>query len=253
MLAHAEAYIDFEADETNDLRPQVFVDLGRETEELSKRIEGYLREGEVGSTIREGFRIAILGPPNAGKSTLMNMLAKRKVTIVSEIAGTTRDLVSTSLNLFGYHVILTDTAGLRDGTSDKIEREGILLAQEEVSRSHGLVFVLDASDLDVSTNEFRLKSHHSVVEEQLAKALDLTVVINKIDLLPNEHLPSILALENGTRLPAILTSIEKQANVDALIQALEKKVKDKVHSSSITEDSFLVTRQRHRELLEQTL
>jgi tRNA modification GTPase len=128
MLAHAEAYIDFEADETNDLKPQLFVDLGKETEVLSERIKGYLREAEVGEAIREGFRIAILGPPNAGKSSLMNMLAKRKVTIVSEIPGTTRDLVSTNLNLFGYNVVLTDTAGLREGTTDTIEQEGIKLA-----------------------------------------------------------------------------------------------------------------------------
>ena len=121
MLAHAEAYIDFEADETNDLRPQLFVELGKETEELSCRIEGYLRESEISEVIREGFKISILGPPNAGKSTLMNQLAKRRVAIVSEIPGTTRDLLSTNLNLFGYNVILTDTAGLRGDTSDTIE------------------------------------------------------------------------------------------------------------------------------------
>jgi tRNA modification GTPase len=121
MLAHAEAYIDFEADETNDLRPQLFVDLGKETEELSARIEGYLRDSQISEVIREGFKISILGPPNAGKSTLMNQLAKRRVAIVSEIPGTTRDLISTNLNLFGYNVILTDTAGLRGETSDSIE------------------------------------------------------------------------------------------------------------------------------------
>jgi tRNA modification GTPase len=121
MLAHAEAYIDFEADETNDLRPQLFVDLGKETEDLSSRIEGYLRDSQISEVIREGFKISILGPPNAGKSTLMNRLAKRIVAIVSEIPGTTRDLISTNLNLFGYNVILTDTAGLRGETSDSIE------------------------------------------------------------------------------------------------------------------------------------
>lgn len=118
MLAHAEAYIDFEADETNDLKPQLFVELGKETEAVSDKIKGYLREAKVSEVIREGFKISILGPPNAGKSTLMNLLAKRRVAIVSEIPGTTRDLISTNLNLFGYNVILTDTAGLRGNTSD---------------------------------------------------------------------------------------------------------------------------------------
>ena len=71
--------------------------------------------------IREGFKISILGPPNAGKSTLMNLLAKRKVAIVSDIPGTTRDLITTNINLFGYNVVLTDTAGLREETYDSIE------------------------------------------------------------------------------------------------------------------------------------
>ncbi len=69
-----------------------------------------------------------MGPPNAGKSTLMNILAKRRVAIVSDIPGTTRDLISTSLNMFGYNVILTDTAGLRGETSDIIEQQGIAMA-----------------------------------------------------------------------------------------------------------------------------
>ena len=72
--------------------------------------------------MREGIKISIMGPPNAGKSTLMNLLAKRRVAIVSEIPGTTRDLITTNLNLFGYNVILTDTAGLRGDTADSIEK-----------------------------------------------------------------------------------------------------------------------------------
>jgi tRNA modification GTPase len=95
MLAHAEAYIDFEADETNDLKPLLFVELGIEVQHLITRIKGWIKESSVAETIREGIKISILGPPNAGKSTLMNMIAKRRVAIVSEIPGTTRDLIST--------------------------------------------------------------------------------------------------------------------------------------------------------------
>jgi tRNA modification GTPase len=74
--------------------------------------------------MREGFKISIIGPPNAGKSTLMNLLSQRKASVVSDIPGTTRDLISTNLNLMGFNVILTDTAGLREA-SDSIEHEGI--------------------------------------------------------------------------------------------------------------------------------
>ena len=76
--------------------------------------------------------MAIVGPPNAGKSTLMNLMAKRRVSIVSDIPGTTRDCVSTSMNLFGHQVTLTDTAGLRSQTDDLIEREGIKIAKDEL-------------------------------------------------------------------------------------------------------------------------
>ncbi len=89
---------------------------------LSKRIQGYIEESRVCEVVREGIKISIMGPPNAGKSTLMNFLAKRRVAIVSEIPGTTRDLITTNLNLFGYNVILTDTAGLRGDTADSIEK-----------------------------------------------------------------------------------------------------------------------------------
>lgn len=92
---------------------------------MSQKIQGYLEEGKISEVIREGFKISIMGPPNAGKSTLMNLLAKRRVAIVSEIPGTTRDLISTNLNLFGYNVILTDTAGIRGETKDTIEEQGI--------------------------------------------------------------------------------------------------------------------------------
>ena len=82
----------------------------------------------MAKTIREGFSISIVGPPNAGKSTLINLLASKKISIVSSQAGTTRDLVSTSLNIGGYQVNITDTAGIRSSTNDQIEKEGINMA-----------------------------------------------------------------------------------------------------------------------------
>lgn len=112
MLAHVEAFIDFEADETTDITREVFVKLFKDAKVLSDQIEKYLKQGEISEAIREGFKISIIGPPNAGKSTLMNLLAQRRVSIVSNIPGTTRDLVQTNLNLFGHHVVLTDTAGI---------------------------------------------------------------------------------------------------------------------------------------------
>ncbi len=115
----------------------------------------------MSETIREGFKIAIVGPPNAGKSTLMNMLAQRRVSIVSEVPGTTRDLVSTSLNLFGHHVIMTDTAGIRliktNTGHDMIETQGIDLAKQELKKANGVIVVIDATELrKVSQDVFEL-------------------------------------------------------------------------------------------------
>lgn len=115
MLAHVEAYIDFEADETNtsDFKSDHLSGVRLQCEELCIEIESYLKRAEMGATIREGFEVAIVGPPNAGKSTLMNLLAAKRVSIVSDLAGTTRDLVSAPLNIGGYQVRVTDTAGIR--------------------------------------------------------------------------------------------------------------------------------------------
>jgi len=97
-------------------------------------------------TIREGFKITIVGPPNAGKSTLINLLADKSVSIVSGTPGTTRDLVSSSVTIGGYQVILTDTAGIRE-SQDEIEREGIKLAKNEILKSHCVLLVLDLTAL----------------------------------------------------------------------------------------------------------
>ena len=129
MLAHIEAYIDFEADEVSDVTSAAYTNLLKDAEIFKEKIMKFLEEGQISESIREGLKVSIIGPPNAGKSTLMNLLAKRRVSIVSATPGTTRDLVSTTMNLFGQHVVLTDTAGLRTQTSDQIEIEGIEMAQ----------------------------------------------------------------------------------------------------------------------------
>ena len=118
MLAHVEAYIDFEADETNDFENNHLEAVRAECRSLCCEIERYISTADMGATIREGFEVAIVGPPNAGKSTLMNLLANKKVSITSGVPGTTRDLVSTSLTIGGYQLRVTDTAGIRDKSSD---------------------------------------------------------------------------------------------------------------------------------------
>jgi tRNA modification GTPase len=97
------------------------------TNEVIQKIKKIVNDRKVGERIREGFKIAILGPTNAGKSSLINHLSNRDVAIVSEIAGTTRDVIETHLNIDGYPVIISDTAGIRE-SKDEIEKKGIKLS-----------------------------------------------------------------------------------------------------------------------------
>ena len=124
ILSNVEAKIDF-PDE--DLPDDVLNDIKINSEKIKSEIQKILNDQKVGERIREGFKIAIVGPTNAGKSSLLNYLSRREVAIVSEIAGTTRDVIETHLNIDGLPVVVSDTAGIRD-SKDEIEKKGIRLA-----------------------------------------------------------------------------------------------------------------------------
>ena len=118
ILSHVEAKIDFPEE---DLPNNILDEIKNSSDEVINKIKKILNDQKVGERIREGFKIAILGPTNAGKSSLMNHLSNRDVAIVSEIAGTTRDVIETHLNIDGYPVIISDTAGIRD-SKDEIKK-----------------------------------------------------------------------------------------------------------------------------------
>ena len=119
ILSNMEAKIDFPEE---DLPDDVIKNIKIDSEKIRKEIEKILNDQKVGERIREGFKIAIIGPTNAGKSSLLNYLSNRDVAIVSEIAGTTRDVVEAHLNLDGYPVVISDTAGIRE-SQDEIEKK----------------------------------------------------------------------------------------------------------------------------------
>ncbi|MBR2033357.1 MAG: tRNA uridine-5-carboxymethylaminomethyl(34) synthesis GTPase MnmE, partial [Alphaproteobacteria bacterium] len=128
ILAHIEAYIDFPEE---DIPDNIVYDMKNTVFKLSKDIAEHISTGNSGERLREGFRVVIVGPPNAGKSSLLNTITKRNAVIVSDIAGTTRDAIDIHLDLGGYPVILTDTAGLRE-TEELIEQKGIEIAFEKM-------------------------------------------------------------------------------------------------------------------------
>lgn len=137
-----EAELDFpdEEDVPGSVSDQIWVDMSH----LAEEIEQHLGQSAQGEIIRDGFKVVLAGEPNAGKSSLMNALVRRDVAIVTEIAGTTRDVLSTDLNIDGYLVRLSDTAGLRD-TEEIIEREGIRRAKTAISEADLVLYLEDTS------------------------------------------------------------------------------------------------------------
>lgn len=156
-----EAELDFpdEDDVPGSVSDQVWTLVGRLKYEIERHVQDY-RRSEI---IRDGYRVAILGAPNVGKSSLLNTLAQRDVSIVSEEPGTTRDLIEISLDLQGLKVILTDTAGIRDGAGP-IERQGIARARDAAGRADLVLLVMDRrvdipmGDLHPSTPILRVRS-----------------------------------------------------------------------------------------------
>ncbi len=239
ILSHVEAKIDF-PDE--DLPNNILDEIKNSSDEVINKIKKILNDQKVGERIREGFKIAIVGPTNAGKSSLMNYLSNRDVAIVSEIAGTTRDVIETHLNINGYPVIISDTAGIRD-SKDEIEKKGIKLALQKAEQSDLKIVVLHPENLDFKPFLEDSNSENTIV------------VLNKSDIklgkppgIGNYFKFNHLG-KNLKDINIIHTSIKEEENLVDLINAIKEKLKNKFISS----DDILITRERHRQHLQQCL
>ena len=231
-LAHLEAAIDF-PDE--DLPEGIDARVRNEITALAREIAVHL-EDRRGERLREGLNIAIIGPPNAGKSSLLNLLARREAAIVSAIAGTTRDVIEVHLDLGGYPVVLADTAGLRE-SGDEIEQEGVRRAKARAASADLRLLVVEA---DARGDWQGIARDLAVGTEGWHTARDI-VVLNKVDLLGGNAAPgeSVVALSalSGSGLPALLERLEQSA---AHIMS---------DGSSAADGVPPLTRARHREAL----
>lgn len=146
-LTHARAMIEAELDfaDEDDVPGSVSERIWRDMSLLSQEIAAHIADAPIAEIIRDGLKIVIAGEPNAGKSSLLNALAQRDIAIVTEIAGTTRDVLSVDLSLAGFSVKLYDTAGLRE-TDEKVEQEGIRRAREIIERADLILLLADAPD-----------------------------------------------------------------------------------------------------------
>ncbi len=180
ILSFVEAKIDFPEE---DLPNENIQQIKKVSTEVLIQITKILNDQKVGETIREGFKIAIVGPTNAGKSSLLNNLSNRDVAIVSEIAGTTRDVIEAHLNIDGYPVIISDTAGIRN-SKDEIEKKGIKLSLDRAENADLKLVVVDAKSIDLSGFLNDLLKDNAIL------------VVNKSDLINGELDPEVKKLDH---------------------------------------------------------
>ncbi len=224
ILSNVEAKIDFPEE---DLPEDVIKNIKNDSVKIREEVEKILNDQKVGERIREGFKIAIIGPANAGKSSLLNYLSNRDIAIVSEIAGTTRDVIEAHLNLDGYPVVISDTAGIRE-SQDEIEKKGIKLALKRAEDADLNIIVIEPKSVNFTGFLNDLISEKSII------------VINKIDLGYKDISQQI------EKFNPIFLSIKNETNLDELIIRIKDKLKNKFVSSNET----LITRERHRQSLE---
>ena len=225
ILSNVEAKIDFPEE---DLPDEIIKNIKIESKKIKEEIQKILSDNKVGELIREGFKIAIVGPTNAGKSSLLNFLSNRDVAIVSEIAGTTRDVIEVHLNLDGYPVLISDTAGIRD-SKDEIEKKGVKLALKKAENSDLNIILIEPKSAD-----FTGFLNDLVNEKGLIVVNKSDLGIEKIDQEIKKYKP-------------IYLSVKEEKNLDVLIKAIKEKLKKKF----IKSDDVLITRERHRQNLEQ--
>ncbi|MBR1605773.1 MAG: tRNA uridine-5-carboxymethylaminomethyl(34) synthesis GTPase MnmE [Alphaproteobacteria bacterium] len=229
VLSYLEAYIDFPDEEI----PQNDVfKLENTVFKLSEDIRKHLSNNQIGERLREGFRIVIVGAPNAGKSSLLNAIVNREAVIVSDIAGTTRDAIDVHLDLKGYPVMFTDTAGLRE-VEDAIEKKGIEIAHQKIEEADLIICLFDSLKDSVQLFEN--------IEKNFSNKL--IFVANKCDRLPAEK------IKEFEKQNCLCISAKYKQGIDKLID----KISEIISSKFTTNSNLLITRERYREALRETV
>lgn len=220
-LALLEASIDFPDEE--DAPETVDAPVLQRLDTLKSNLNSALARGNISERIRDGFRIAIMGKPNAGKSTLLNRLVGREAAIVTEVPGTTRDIVEVRLVVGGYLILLSDTAGLRD-TDDIVEAEGVRRALAARDSSDLRIWMYDVSE--------------DFTESGQVQEGDI-LIANKIDLYPDRDVSR--------------ETLKISAKIDADISRLEEEIISRLKAKQAEVSAPLLTRARHRQGIERSL
>ncbi|MFU7501530.1 MAG: tRNA uridine-5-carboxymethylaminomethyl(34) synthesis GTPase MnmE [Candidatus Tisiphia sp.] len=257
IIGLLEAYIDF-PDE--DIPQEILNRVMTISADLKYAIIKHLNDNRRGELLRTGIKLTILGTPNVGKSSLLNFLMQRDVAIVSNIEGTTRDIIEGHLDIGGYPIILQDTAGIRS-SNDLIELEGIKRAIESAKMADIKIIMLDAIKLSNSPSYF----------EEMADIIDLIddntiMLVNKIDLLDKSlgYCQPASARDLDSRLRGndimedrlrplnknyLKISIKEKIGLDILL----KEIENIAHNIAGLTESPHITRQRQRDCIEKAL
>ncbi len=226
-----EAYIDF-PDE--DIPSSITLRITKQIDRLISSMQSYIQDQRIGEKIREGLKVAIIGAPNAGKSSLFNHILGKKIAIVSNIAGTTRDSIEIITDICGYQVSFIDTAGLRD-SNDIIEIEGVKIAEDHAQNVDYKIAMFSCEQLpniDYKTEAF-VDSNNTIC------------VASKSDLL-GEELPKTINIHDKK---LITISVYKNYGIEELITQLTKMIKECMSTS----EPPIITRERHRIAIELSL
>ena len=236
LLAELTACIDF-PDEVTEYPQENFKNL---VGQIKTEIEDILASEKSGRILREGFKVALAGKPNAGKSSLLNTLLKTNRAIVTEIEGTTRDLIEETINLNGIPVVLTDTAGIRD-SNDAVEKIGIELSKKAIQDSDLVLWLLDLSkDLDLENLKTEFKSLETEFPEK-----DFMLIGTKLDLIQSER------ESQANEISKLSISSETQANIDELKKLIYSKANPELKSKA--EKSQVSINARQADLLRQSM
>jgi tRNA modification GTPase len=233
ISAFIEALIDFPED---DLPISIIDKINLDVNDLKTQISQHLNDNKAGHKIKNGLSLAIIGAPNAGKSSLMNFLAQSEVAIVSEIAGTTRDIIDVHLEIAGVPVIISDTAGIRLST-DLIEQEGVKRALNKAQNADIKIYLVDTLNPIIQKN---------LIDE------NTILVFNKIDKISNDEINfkkiiSDAGIDNQNNF--LIISVAKNINISKLFEALKEKIDLLIPNFN----SPLITQERYRISLQNCL
>jgi tRNA modification GTPase len=226
LRVYVEAAIDFVDEEIDFLSDGV---VEKKIKKIAEEIKKIQKTATQGRLLRDGMTVVLAGKPNVGKSSLLNALAGHEAAIVTEIAGTTRDILKEQIQIDGMPLHIIDTAGLRE-SDNVVEKEGIRRAHEQIKQADKILLLIDSTNSEIDS-----------IINSLPDNLNITKIFNKIDLLGKE--PKIIESQDGTH---IYLSVKKRLGLDLLTDHLKKSV-----GFNGETDNVFIARKRHIDALRQ--